>query len=263
MRHGTALSPGGADEVPPRPGVAGLPGAPPLSRGAGHLQLPGQPGGAGRRLVQPVDPAHPVCLHVLPPRPVRRVLRLAVAAGARRPQLERCPHRPGASACALPGQAAAGRGGVRPGHGPHRPALSPQRQAGRYLRPPAPGAARLAGLRRPGLYGGVRRTALPQSGHPRLRPAGSHRPGGWNLRPAPYQPGLRRRLSLLPALPGYAGQQPPDGPAPPLLSGGLRVLPSALLSAGRTAAARMPPGKHTRVPYVLRAKRSFRRQEGL
>lgn len=92
----------------------------------------------GRRLVQPVDPAHPVCLHVLPPRPVRRVLRLAVAAGARRPQLERRPHRPGTSACALPGQAAAGRGGVRPGHGPHRPALSPQRQAGRYLRPLPP-----------------------------------------------------------------------------------------------------------------------------
>lgn len=114
--------------------------------------------------------------------------------------------------------------------------------------PLAPGAARLAGLRRPGLYGGVRRTALPQSGHPRLRPAGSHRPGGWNLRPAPYQPGLRRRLSLLPALPGYAGQQPPDGPAPPLLSGGLRVLPSALLSAGRTAA--LPPGCRHRVKHT-------------
>lgn len=57
-----------------------------------------------------------------------------------------------------------------PGHGPHRPALSPQRQAGRYLRPSAPGAARLAGLRRPGLYGGVRRTALPQSGHPAPSP---------------------------------------------------------------------------------------------
>ena len=66
-------------------------------------------------------------------------------------------------------QAAAGPGGVRPGHGPHRPALSPQRQAGRYLRPSAPGAARLAGLRRPGLYGGVRRTALLSGlGHPRL-----------------------------------------------------------------------------------------------
>ena len=138
-------------------------------------------------------------------------------------------------------------GGVRPGHGPHRPALSPQRQAGRYLRPPCPRSCRLAGLGA-WLYGGVRRTALPQSGHPRLRPAGSHRPGGWNLRPAPYQPGLRRRLSLLPALPGYAGQQPPDGPAPPLLSGGLRVLPSALLSAGRTAA--LPPGCRHRVKHT-------------
>ena len=120
-------------------------------------------------------------------------------------------------------------------------------------------SGRLAGISAPlppelpgwlafGALGCVRRTALPQSGHPRLRPAGSHRPGGWNLRPAPYQPGPRLRLSLLPALPGYAGQQPPDGPAPPLLSGGLRVLPSALLSAGRTAA--LPPGCRHRVKHT-------------
>ena len=67
----------------------------PLSRRAGHGQLSGEPGGAGGRLVQPLDPAHPLCLHVLPAGPVRGVLRLAVAAGAHRPQLEPLPDRSG------------------------------------------------------------------------------------------------------------------------------------------------------------------------
>lgn len=187
----------------------------------GTFNLPGQPGGAGRRLVQPVDPAHPVCLHVLPPRPVRRVLRLAVAAGARRPQLERCPHRPGAQCVRSTWASCCWTWGCPPWPWPSS-ACSFSSAAGWQVSPPpcprsCPGWLAFGAL---GWYGGVRRTALPQSGHPRLRPAGSHRPGGWNLRPAPYQPGPRLRLSLLPALPGYAGQQPPDGPAPPLLSGG-------------------------------------------
>ena len=103
-------------------------------------------------------------------RPVRRVLRLAVAAGARRPQLERRPHRPGASACALPGQAAAGRGGVRPGHGPSSACSFSSAAGWQVSPPPAPGAALAGWPSASGLYGGVRRTALPQSGHPRLRP---------------------------------------------------------------------------------------------
>ena len=53
---------------------------------------------AGKRLVQPVEPAHPVLLHVLPAGPAGGVLRLAVAAGAHRPQLEQLPHRTGAGA---------------------------------------------------------------------------------------------------------------------------------------------------------------------
>lgn len=47
---------------------------------------------------------------------------------------------------------------------------------------------------------------------------------------------------------GMRANTPPDGPAPPLLSGGLRVLPSALLSAGRPAA--LPPGCRHRVKHT-------------
>ena len=80
------------------------------------------------------------------------------------------------------------------------------------------------------------------------------------------------RLSLLPALPGYAGQQPPDGPAlPSFLAGcGFYLLLFSLLAVRRLS----PPGcrhrvKHTPACHSTRgmfyrlSKRSFRRQEGL
>lgn len=79
----------------------------------------------------------------------------------------------------------------------------------------------------PGGRGGVRRAALFQPGHPGLRPAGGHGPGGGYLGPDGHQPGLGHRLPLLPAGPGHGGQQSPDGAAPALLPGRLRRISGA------------------------------------
>ena len=61
---------------------------------------------------------------------------------------------------------------------------------------------------------GARGAAPAESGDPGLCPAGGHRPGGRHFRLDGHQPGAGVRLSLLPAVPGDAGQRPQDGAGP-------------------------------------------------
>ena len=76
------------------------------------------------------------------------------------------------------------------------------------------------------------------------------RPSPWwggIFRPAPYQPGPRSAFPYSLLCLGMRANNPQMAlPLPP--SGGLRVLPSALLSAGRTAA--LPPGCRHRVKHT-------------
>ena len=73
-------------------------------------------------------------------------------------------------------------------------------------RPDPAGAARLAVLRGPGRRGGVRFAALPVPGRSGLCHPGGYGSGGGRRRADAHLPGAGVRLSLLPAVPGDAGQ---------------------------------------------------------
>ena len=119
-----------------------------LPRLFGDLQLPGQPGRAAKRVVQPVEPAHPVFRLLLHAGAVRRVLRLAVAAGAHRPQLEHRHDRTGAAARPFPGQMDSGRRCRGVGPAVHRGAVYRQWSAGGALPLQPAGALALVTVRR-------------------------------------------------------------------------------------------------------------------
>ena len=241
----------------------------PSSRGTGHLQLPGQPGGAGRRLVQPWTQ------HTL----FASMFFLPAQFGvfcAWQWRLEHADHNWNAALTALVPVRALYLGKLLLDVGVSALAMAligllfllSGRLAG--ISAPCPRSCP-AGW--PSAPWAVRRCAPYSSTsvcHPRLRPAGSHRPGGWNLRPAPYQPGASAPPFPTPALPGYAGQQPPDALPlpPPFLAGCGSTFCS--LSAGRTAAppAGMPSPVTPRaiargVCFTAYRKGPLRRQEGL
>ena len=133
-RDVSALSESGTGQVPPVTGLAGICAAAGLSCHSGNRELPGEYRGPGKRLVQSVEPTHPVFLHVLSARPLECILRVAVEAGTHGSQLEQFPHRTGAGGGSVRCQADSGRCGVPSGSSVDWGPICPQWKTGRYLR---------------------------------------------------------------------------------------------------------------------------------
>ena len=187
-------------------GLVGICAAAGLSCHSGNRELPGEYRGPGKRLVQSVEPTHPVFLHVLS----AALLSVFCAWQWRLEHTDHnwnsFPHCARAYDRSMPGQIDLGRISIPSGSSVDWGPICPQWKTGRYLRAVALLSCREwllcgGGGRRDGVCG----AALFQPEDPGLRPTGSLRTGGRHRRTNGHRPGLWICLPVLPAVYRDAG----------------------------------------------------------